>query len=212
MEASIHGGCTRTSQCASNIRNVVLSVLQYAHRRGAFTTGTWAHPAFPPEHRLSWYAAILPELEKQELRDSLDEFQPWSSDGNDQIACTRIGDLNCPDVPGVGPGGLAATPYIGIGGLGLDSPSLPKGHARAGVFGYERRTTLADLKDGAAYTMVIAESGRVAGSWLAGGPATVRGIDPAKQPYVGPGRRTRSRRTLIAPARYGRRGSKEAGR
>jgi prepilin-type processing-associated H-X9-DG protein len=28
----------------------------------------------------------------------------------------------------------------------------------------------------------------VNGSWLQGGPATVRGLDPAQQPYLGPGR------------------------
>ncbi len=36
--------------------------------------------------------------------------------------------------------------------------------------------------------MVLAESGRVRDSWLAGGPATVRGLDRTEQPYIGPGR------------------------
>jgi hypothetical protein len=64
---------------------------------------------------------------------------------------------------------------------------LPKGHPRAGVFGYDRQTGLADIIDGAAFTMVVAESGRAKGPWLAGGPATVRGLDPADLPYIGPG-------------------------
>ncbi len=156
--------------------------------RRAFPKGTWPNPDLPPGHRLSWYAAILPQLENQELYDSLDEDEPWYGVGNDEVAYTRIGVLNCPDSSTVGPGGLATTPYIGIGGLGLDSPWLPAGHPRAGVFGYDRRTTLVDIKDGTAYTMVIAESARVAGAWLAGGPATVRGLDPTEQPYLGPGR------------------------
>jgi prepilin-type processing-associated H-X9-DG protein len=58
---------------------------------------------------------------------------------------------------------------------------------RAGVFGYERQTSLADITDGAAVTMIVAESGRARGSWLAAGPATVRGLDTAELPYVGPG-------------------------
>jgi Protein of unknown function (DUF1559) len=80
------------------------------------------------------------------------------------------------------------THYIGIAGLGTDSPFLPKGHLRAGVFGHDRQTRLADITDGASSTMVVAESGRVRGSWLAGGPATVRGLDTADLPYIGPGR------------------------
>ena len=56
------------------------------------------------------------------------------------------------------------------------------------MFGYDRQTTIADIKDGLGTTMLIAESGRVSGSWLAGGSATVRGLDPAEQPYLGPGR------------------------
>jgi prepilin-type processing-associated H-X9-DG protein len=35
---------------------------------------------------------------------------------------------------------------------------------------------------------MLAESGRVTGSWLQGGPATVRGLDPTIMPYIGPGR------------------------
>src|SRR5262249_20698315 len=52
----------------------------------------------------------------------------------------------------------------------------------------ERQTTLADITDGAANTMAVAESGRVRGLWLAGGPATVRGLDTAGLPYIGRGR------------------------
>ena len=129
----------------------------------------------------------MPYLDSQELFDGLDKGEPWHGETNVSMACTRLGVLNCPDVASVTAGGLVATPYIGIAGLGIDAPTLPKGHPRAGFFGYDRRITLADLKDGKAYTMVLAESERVVGSWLAGGPATVRGLDPAEQPYIGPG-------------------------
>jgi hypothetical protein len=56
------------------------------------------------------------------------------------------------------------------------------------VFGYDRKTTVADIKDGTSTTMMLAESGRVVGSWLQGGPATVRGLDPTNARYIGPGR------------------------
>jgi prepilin-type processing-associated H-X9-DG protein len=56
------------------------------------------------------------------------------------------------------------------------------------VFGYDRHTTLADIKDGVANTLLIAETAQVSGSWFQGGPATVRGLDQAQKPYIGPGR------------------------
>ncbi len=181
-------GCGFRTQCASNMRNVVLAVLGYANDKNVLPSGTWANPSLSPERRLSWYAAVLPYLDNQELFDAIDKGQSWYGAPNVQVACTRIGVVNCPNASRATSGGLVATPYIGIAGVGPDAPFLPKGHPRAGVFGYDRRITLADIKDGASQTMVLAESGRVVGSWMAGGPATVRGLDPAEQPYIGTGR------------------------
>ncbi len=178
----------RRPHCQSNLRTIVLGVLQYANNQGAFPRGTWPNASLPPDKRLSWYAAILPYLEAEDLWNQLDKTQPWDGDANRQIAGTPIGILRCPDVPGLPPDRPMPTQYIGIAGIGADAPLLSEGHPRAGVFGYERRTTLADLKDGAANTMVVAESARVGRSWLEGGPATVRGLDTADLPYIGPGR------------------------
>jgi Protein of unknown function (DUF1559) len=180
--------CTWSAQCAGNMRNVVLAVLGYSNAKLTLPCGTLPNPSLSPDRRLSWCAEILPYMENQELFDALNMSEPWYGETNVQTACTRIGVLNCPNCNGVTSGGLSATHYIGIAGLGTDAPILPKGHTRAGFFGYDRRITLADIKDGASQTMVLAESERVAGSWLAGGPATVRGLDPAEQPYIGPGR------------------------
>jgi hypothetical protein len=137
---------------------------------------------------LSWYAAILPDLDYGEVSDLIDKSQPWDAKSNELAAGIRMRVLACPDAPRAPLPASLPTQYIGIAGVGTDAPSLPKGHRRAGVFGYERQTTLADISDGAAYTMIVAESGRVRGSWLAGGPATVRGLDTAELPYIGPGR------------------------
>jgi prepilin-type processing-associated H-X9-DG protein len=180
--------CGRRTQCQSNLRNIVLAALAYANDQGHFPTGTWPNPNSPPEKRLSWYAATLPHVDCQELWIQVNLDRAWDDSSNATVANTVIGLLDCPqrvrppvEVP-------TPTPYVGIAGLGTDAPFLPKGHLRAGVFGYDRQTSLKDLTDGAAYTMVVAESGRVRGSWLAGGPATVRGLDTADLPYLGRGR------------------------
>ena len=180
--------CSRTGECASNMRNVVLGTLGYLDGHGTFPSGTWPNPSLSPEHRLSWCATVLPYLDNPERFDELEKDQPWDGEANIPLAGTRMGVLRCPDVDCSLAGGIEATPYIGIAGVGTDSPILPHGHPRAGIFGYDRRTRLADIKDGTAFTMVLAESERVVGPWLAGGPATVRGLDPGEQPYIGPGR------------------------
>lgn len=180
--------CSRHTQCASNERNVILSILGYVHAKGSFPTGTWPNPDLLPEERLSWYYGISDDLDYQGLSRAVDSTAPWYGPANAPVAGTRLGVLACPDAPRTLSGGLIPTAYIGIAGLGTDAPILPEGHPRAGIFGYDRRTTLKDITDGAAFTMVLAESDRVQGSWLAGGPATVRGLDPADQPYLGPRR------------------------
>ncbi len=80
------------------------------------------------------------------------------------------------------------TNWIGIGGVGVDSPEFPLSNPKAGFFGYSRRITPADIKDGRSNTMMIASSFRNCGSWSAAGDSTVRGLDPGDQPYVGAGR------------------------
>jgi prepilin-type processing-associated H-X9-DG protein len=177
------------AQCQNNMKNIALALLGYLDAQNgekAFPSGTWSNPSLPPEKRVSWYAVITPYLDYPIL-DAIDRSQPWNSQPNDAIACTRIEPLVCPTADAPQEGHLP-TPYIGIAGLGTDAPFLPKGHSRAGVFSYERRTTLAEISDGAGHTMIVAESGRVRGSWLAGGPATVRGVDTAELPYIGRGK------------------------
>jgi hypothetical protein len=66
---------------------------------------------------------------------------------------------------------------------------LPTGHPGSGIFGYDRETAISDIKEGLSTSMMIAESARLSGSWLAGGPPTVRGLDPSEKPYLGPGRK-----------------------
>ncbi len=63
--------------------------------------------------------------------------------------------------------------------------TLAPSHPRAGVFGYDRVTQMQDVTDGASTTMMLAETATASGPWTAGGPATVRGLDPNRQPYIG---------------------------
>ena len=163
-------------------------MLGILYNKGVFPDAVLPNPSLLPEDRISWYATVSSYIDLQIWND-LDRNQSWNGSAiNHRIATWRIGVMTCPLAPAAASGALQPASYIGIAGRGTDAPLLAKSHPRAGVFGYSRNTALADIKDGAANTLLIAETANATGSWLQGGPATVRGIDPAQKPYIGPNR------------------------
>ena len=185
MAASARVSACYRDLCRLNLHGITLGLLSIHDQEKSFPRGTLPGVEFDPWLRLSWYANLLPHVEQQELHDAVRNAEPWFSERNHFVALTDIDSLRCPHSPGSATGEIPAT-YIGIAGVGIDAPKLPVNDPRAGVFGFDRRTALAVIKDGAAYTMMIAETNRYAGSWLQGGYATVRGLDPLDQPYIGP--------------------------
>jgi hypothetical protein len=81
----------------------------------------------------------------------------------------------------------AVTGYVAVTGVGADAASLPVGHPKAGVFGYDRKTKLKEITDGTSNTAILLEVGPSAGPWARGGYATARELDLAAGGYVGPG-------------------------
>jgi prepilin-type processing-associated H-X9-DG protein len=178
----------REAQCESNMRNVALGLMGYRDVNSSFPRGTIANPNLLPGDRVSFYAVVSPFMDQSGLREQIDQTQSWMGSSNAGVAGCRIGILQCPSSDRVWEPAPQPTTTIGIAGLGTDAPSLPNSDPRAGIFGYDRQTTLAEIKDGTAKTMMLAESGRGIGCWLRGGPATVRGLDPTNKPYIGAGR------------------------
>jgi hypothetical protein len=84
--------------------------------------------------------------------------------------------------------GYGLSSYVGVGGLGIDAPTLSADNPRAGLFGYREGTRTDQIKDGMATTMAVIETARENGPWRAPGPSTIRGLDRDRQPYVGKGR------------------------
>jgi hypothetical protein len=81
------------------------------------------------------------------------------------------------------------THYVGMAGVGNDAATLEANNPRAGVFGYDRSTSIEHgIPDGLSNTLLLIETAREPGHWAFGGPATVRGVEPSTSPYVGPGR------------------------
>jgi prepilin-type processing-associated H-X9-DG protein len=180
---------TFRSACANNLKQIGLALASYAEEHGSYPFGSLPNPDLPVDRRLGWMYLLIPRLDLRGFSDADLPDRSWDDPAFSSHASPAPGPVSCPSQ------GRSATPtfptpatYIGIAGLGVDAPGLPKGHARAGCFGDHRATSPGDVKDGLAQTMMVAESSSPAGPWFAGGRNTVRGLDPAQQPYIGKGR------------------------
>jgi prepilin-type processing-associated H-X9-DG protein len=152
-----------------------------------FPPGTLPNPNLPPEKRLSWYVVLAPHFGQEAL--PFDRSQAWDADANRGPVRTLVKTLVCPSAfQGAPPDEPVPTNYVGIAGLGPDAARLPAEDPRAGIFRYDGRTPVDAVRDGLAMTMVMTETAFEVGPWAAGGPPTLRGVDPAQRPHLGPGR------------------------
>ncbi|MGC8640521.1 MAG: DUF1559 domain-containing protein [Isosphaeraceae bacterium] len=183
--------------CANNLRMIALALQQYASAYDdTFPRGTIPSNSLPPERRLSWLVTLSHFLDQWAWM--FDESRSWDDDVNRVTRGHGVGEpvevvgqvwlLTCPmaDKPEAKPmPGL--TSYVGVTGLGRNSAWLPAGDPRVGVFGYDRQTRIAGIKDGLATTTAVVETSE-RGPWTAGGTSTLRGLDPERKPYLGRGR------------------------
>jgi prepilin-type processing-associated H-X9-DG protein len=184
--------------CANNLRQIGLAVARYADDHDhLYPPGTLPLAGQPPERRLSWLAGILPILESEapprpagrSVAGLVAYDRPWDDEANRAAASANVARFLCPSDPVHDPRALPGlTNYVGFAGLGEDAAALPKADPRAGFFGYERVIGPADLAAGAAHTLAAAETTSGNGPWIAGGPSTVRGLDPDETQYIGTGR------------------------
>ncbi len=202
--AKVHQTAARI-QCANNLRSIGLALRDYNDcMRTGFPPGTVPNAALPPEKRLSWLTLICPAYMAGGCKSLLDNGTSWDAEVNcpprwrrrtDMEGHTReetMGDVKaflCPANPARnGPTLPSPADYVGIGGLGERAAELPSSDHGAGLFGYDRQTRVKDIKDGTSHTLVLMETARDNGPWTAGGPPTVRGLAPSRQPYLGTGR------------------------
>lgn len=190
------------ARCAGNLRQLALALHNYHSVHSSFPPGTIGDGTLPPDRRLGWTVTVVAFL-FQGLDLIFDRMSGWESaanlrplfrhsntDGDPPPYTTSAMDsggiLQCPSHPmPASAEAPAPSGYVAISGLGTDAAVLPSGHPRAGFFGYDRATRFDEIKDGASSTMMLAETTLARGSWTAGGPATLRGLDPSQQPYIG---------------------------
>jgi prepilin-type processing-associated H-X9-DG protein len=176
--------------------------------RDELPAGTFPNPSLPPDQRMSWYVYTLnvlnegpptpdPTLKHHRpagLGDLLTKFDTagrWDSERNAPLANYRLAAAICPaQVREYPPGSPVPTNYIAAGGLGADTPtkSLDEAGPLAGAYRYDGVTPDSAIKDGLSTTAQLVETSTELGPWLRGGPSTLRGLDVAATPYLGPGR------------------------
>ena len=176
--------------CRNNLRQIGLAVNSYHDTYGLFPLAALSNDQLPVEKRLSWLFGIDPHMEARMDPDwHKGQSKAWDAPENRKLL--RIGARNyrCPaSAVQKLPDGACPTHYVGIAGVGADAAWLPASDARAGVFGFHRRLKESDIKDGLAVTLLAVETDWEIGPWVAAGPATTRGLDPDRRPYLGVGR------------------------
>ncbi len=182
--------------CEGNLKQIGLGLHSYAaNNSDAFPYGTIVNDSLPPQRRLGWLVGLTGYIEQWFWIFNMS--RAWDDDENritrgrgveeQPRVVARVRLLTCPLAREPEPAPMPGlTSYVGITGLGRDSASLPKDDPRAGFFGYDRQTSITDIKDGLATTMAVAETTE-RGPWTAGGTHTLRGLDQGRRPYIGRG-------------------------
>jgi hypothetical protein len=180
-------------QCISRQKQMALAIHNYHDAFGHFPPGVVPHPTLPVEQRLSWLVTILPYVEQDSISKRVHLASGWDGESNSFLTGIKIPQYTCPSYSGQ-PASTAT--YVGVAGVGPDAATLPTTDRRSGMFGYDRKVVPSDVKDGLSNTLLVLETWADAVPWARGGSGTVRGIDPATVPYVGPDRPFRSEHPL----------------
>jgi hypothetical protein len=203
--AKVKADATRI-ECTNRLRQLAVALHSYHSVYGHFPTGTHSNPGLPPEKRLSWAVEMYPYYLMGGIGSRLDRKKAWDDPKNcppifvyrdtdwvehletePRIGC-ELNAFCCPGLP-FEPDYSQPAPlhYVGIAGVGADAARLSLPHPRAGAFGYDRKVGEKEITDGLSTTLLLAEAAD-GGPWTAGGPATVRPLEPDRQPYLGPSR------------------------
>lgn len=171
----------RRTQSKNNLRTIGLALHNYHDVFGHFPRGTPEQPDRPVEERLSWAYELLPYLEEAVAYEGADREQGWAGQGNAELIGKKFDVFRNPSQPGQREYESAGD-YVAIAGVGANAAELPDNDLKAGIFGYDRKTSFRSVTDGTSNTMMVADSSQPNVSMFAGGQPTVRGF--SQQPYL----------------------------
>ena len=166
----------------------------------AIPPGTLVNPRFKPDERLSWIVEALPFFDQHygstwDLATKFDRAGAWNSETNLEYGRTRLSLFTMPNaIPEVAAGEPMPTQFVGLAGVGADTPEMPFIHGipnRAGCFRYHWATPLDAVRknDGLSNTFLFGETAMDLGPWARGGFSTVRYLDASDgaKPFLGAG-------------------------
>jgi hypothetical protein len=148
----------------------------------------------PPRSRVSFFYELLPLLGHNEIASQIDPQLPWYDEKNLSAAEAWLPQALCPWYPPndwrasspLVPDGrlVGATHFVAIAGVGLDAarydPKSPEFARKVGITGYDWGSTLEEITDGLDKTIYLMQTAPgLSQPWLAGGGATVRGLNEA---------------------------------
>ena len=177
------------ARCQEHLRRLAFQGIgDVVKTSNAFPAGTVVVPHLPPERRLNWLAPLLLPLGRDDLRQRLDLTVAWDAPPNQTVAQTQFVLAQCPAAaPAQAPQGFAPLHFVGCAGVGLNAATLRPDQSGAGLFRFDAATPVSAVKDGISNCMLLMETADRPGPWLAGGPASVRGLDPVSETYIGAG-------------------------
>ncbi len=159
----------RRTTCSNNLRQIGLGLRHYNTNEGRFPPGAieWRPFGNTTKRQLAWSAFLLPYIEQGNLYATLDLSTPFDSPENAAGAAQVLPIYVCPTnmrgtklVEGRGP-----CDYGGMYGERITSPNNPA----KGIMLFDKAVTLAQIRDGASNTIIIAEdSGWPDGQWING--------------------------------------------
>lgn len=199
-------GAYARQACLNNLRELSLFAAESSQWRqahpgntdipGSVPAGTIVNADLPFERRLSWLADIPAQSRKAidgtDPWSKVDRTAAWDADTNRTAANKTIGHFLCPANPNIVPANHpGTTQYVGMAGVGRDAATMglgPPVPAASGCFRYDSPTPLRLIAehDGTSQSVLFIEVSKNLGSWLRGGPGTVRAYDPeSTSPHLG---------------------------
>ncbi|MEX2561396.1 MAG: DUF1559 domain-containing protein, partial [Pirellulales bacterium] len=132
----------------SSLRQIGIAMDHYHDQHGTLP------PAFIPEENgqpmHSWRVLLLPYIGQQGLYDQYDFNEAWDGPNNSRLAASMPPEYACPSSSSLGQG---ITSYVVVAGQGT-------------AFDGSKATSLGQITDGAANTLLVVESSGTQINWL----------------------------------------------
>ena len=182
---------SRRMRCERTMQKISIGLKNYVEVSEVFPVGTVGSRKLRPEQRWSWLVGVSASIFReghaiydkqkgweeadlgraQEVKGRLIHLVDIKYEIGPRLICPEMSiDARSHEPPW--------TNYVGVAGLGEKIAAAPITQRQIGVFGYDRQLTVAQIIDGQQTVLMLIETKKDNGPWVAGGSATLRGLLP----------------------------------